>query len=91
MLKNTILKNWEDSHIGKVRAMIATWNNDSIVAAFNRHREAGEAVKEPQTVGFDRKKRSSISRGEGLHEQSTHKGKENGHGLWVTRLLLCWF
>jgi hypothetical protein len=24
MLKNTIIKNWEDSHIGKVRAMIAT-------------------------------------------------------------------
>jgi hypothetical protein len=37
------------------------------------------------------KKQSSIPRGEGFHEQSTQKGKENGYGLWVTPLLLCWF
>ena len=47
-------------------------------------------MKEPQKEGFDMKKRSSMSRGEAFHEQSTRKGKENGYGLWVTLLLLCW-
>ena len=43
---NTIIKNEQDMHIERGQDMIATWNNDSIVAAFNTRIEAEEAVKE---------------------------------------------